>query len=70
MAVSLKFFLFCPNSKDDKKNFKLVSVQKWDNHVLWPVNLINWLNIQILIKNETQRSSLDINTAKLKINRI
>jgi hypothetical protein len=30
IAVSLKFLLFYPNPKGDKRNFKLVSVQIWD----------------------------------------
>jgi hypothetical protein len=30
IAVSLKFLLFYPNPKGDKRNFKTDSVQKWD----------------------------------------
>jgi hypothetical protein len=30
ITVSLKFLLFYPNPKGDKRNFKLVPVQKWD----------------------------------------
>jgi hypothetical protein len=30
ITVSLKFLLFYPNPKGDKRNFKSVSVQKWD----------------------------------------
>jgi hypothetical protein len=30
IAVSLEFLLFYPNPKGDKRNFKLVSVQKRD----------------------------------------
>jgi hypothetical protein len=37
ITVSLKFLLFYPNPKGDKRNFKWVSVKKWDtpkNYVL------------------------------------
>jgi phage pi2 protein 07 len=30
ITVSQKFLLFYPNPKGDKRNFKLVPVQKWD----------------------------------------
>jgi hypothetical protein len=30
IAVSLKFLLFYPNPKGDKRNFKMDYVQKWD----------------------------------------
>jgi hypothetical protein len=30
ITVSLKILLFYPNPKGDKRNFKWVSVQKWD----------------------------------------
>jgi hypothetical protein len=30
ITISLKFLLLYPNPKGDKRNFKLVSVQKWD----------------------------------------
>jgi hypothetical protein len=36
ITVSLKFLLFYPNPKGDKRNFKLVSVQKWDTPHFFP----------------------------------
>jgi hypothetical protein len=30
ITVSLKFLLFYPNPKGEKRNFSSVSVQKWD----------------------------------------
>jgi hypothetical protein len=33
IAVSLQFLLFYPNPKGDKRNYTLVSVQKWDKPI-------------------------------------
>jgi hypothetical protein len=37
LTIGLNFPFFYPNPKGDKRNFKLVIVQKWDRHKLLEV---------------------------------